>query len=152
MNGVRLAEFTWDVHDEVPDAEGRVIDWGLGDSNDEAAPLHEVGRLSCFARLASGAVVGGAVGRTWGTCGELQQLWVEPGHRRSGVGSRLVRLFEARAAKRGCTLFYLETFSFQAPAFYRSLGYEVANELRGYPHGIARYVMVRHAGPGGPAA
>lgn len=135
------------VHDDVPDADGRAVDTGLGAANDAAAPLHEVRRLSCFARTPSGAVVGGAVGRTWGTCCELQQLWVEAGHRRRGIGAQLVRALERRAASRGCATFYLETFSFQAPALYRALGYEVKLALAGFGPGIVKYTMVREAPP-----
>jgi ribosomal protein S18 acetylase RimI-like enzyme len=134
-------EFT--VHDEWPREAAHIVDAGLGDSNDAAAPLHDVRPLGCVARLPSGEVVGGAMGRTWGACCELQQLWVTPERRRAGVGHRLVRLFEERARERGCKTFYLETFSFQAPDLYRSLGYQVKLELRGFSAGIAKYTMVR---------
>ena len=40
--------------------------------------------------------------------------------------------------------FYMETFNFQAPALYRSLGYEVAYEHKVYPHGIVKYIMVKN--------
>lgn len=136
-------ELLFSVHDEVPSAAARVVDAGLGAANEAAAPLHEVRVLSCFARLPSGEVVGGAVGRTWGTCCELQQLWVEPARRRAGIGRQLVEQFEGRARERGCKTFYLETFSFQSPGLYRSLGYEVKLELRGFSAGIVKYVMVR---------
>ena len=131
------------VHDEVPSEEGSVVDAGLEASNASAAPLHDVSPLSCFAREASGAVLGGAIGRTWGTCCELQQLWVEQGHRRQGIGARLVREFERHAQSRGCDTFYLETFSFQAPDLYRSLGYEVRLRLEGFAPGIVKFTMVR---------
>jgi GNAT superfamily N-acetyltransferase len=131
------------VHDDVPPDAARVVDDGLGAFNASAAPLHEVRGLSCFARDASGAVVGGAVGRTWGLCCELQQLWVVPALRRRGLGVRLVTGFEARARARGCRTFYLETLSFQAPSLYRSLGYEVRLTLRGMAPGIEKHVMVR---------
>lgn len=131
-------------HDDVPPEAARVVDEGLGQANDAAAPLHEVRPLCCFARTADGTVVGGAVGRTWGGCCELQQLWVKAAFRRQGLGARLVRAFETRARDdRDCTVFYLETFNFQAPALYRSLGYEVAYEHAVYPHGIVKYVMIR---------
>ena len=55
---------SYTVHDELPSEESRVVDEGLGAANDQAAPLHEVQPLSCFARLASGQVVGGAIGRS----------------------------------------------------------------------------------------
>jgi ribosomal protein S18 acetylase RimI-like enzyme len=108
--------------------------------------------LACFARLPCGAVVGGAVGRTWGECCELQQLWVDEARRRQGIGADLVRAFEARASARGCRTFYLHTFSFQAPKLYRSLGYEVAVALEGFAPGIVKYLMVRRvAAPSRPS-
>ena len=106
--------------------------------------------LSSFARLGSGEVVGGAVGRTWGRCCELQQLWVAEAHRGRGIGAGLVRAFEAAAVQRGCSVCYLETFDFQAPGLYRALGYEVAYSHRVYPHDIVRHLMVRQL-PAGDA-
>jgi len=127
-------------------AAALVVDAGLEAANAAAAPLSDVQPLACFAHAASGNVIAGAVGRTWGACGELQQLWVEPEVRRNGIASRLVRMFEERATARGCRVFYLETFSFQAPAFYRKLGYHSALELRGFPSGIVKYVMIKKLG------
>ena len=143
---------SYTVHDDLPRDESRLVDEGLGTANDQAAPLHEVQPLSCFARTTSNEVVGGAVGRTWGPCCELQQLWVKPTHRRAGIATRLIREFELRAQARGCNVFYLETFSFQAPQLYRSLGYEVQYEHAVYPHGIIKYTMVRKASTNETAA
>jgi ribosomal protein S18 acetylase RimI-like enzyme len=133
---------SWEVHDDVPRDAADVVDSGLGQSNEAAAPLDQVQRLASCARR-DGKVLGGAVGRTWGECCELQQLWVDPAWRGRGIGAQLIRLFEERAQMRGCRKFYLETFSFQAPNLYRSLGYEVGLELHGFPDGIVKYVMVR---------
>jgi len=135
--------FTINVHDSYPLEESALVDRGLGEANDAAAPLHEVKPLSCFARAESGQVIGGAIGRWWGPCCELQQLWVLPSHRCRGIGTQLIRAFEARAAEHGCSSFYLETFNFQAPGLYQSLGYTVAYEHAVYPHGIVKYVMVK---------
>lgn len=139
-----MTRYSITAHDSHPADETALVDQGLGDANDAAAPLAEVQPLACFARTASGEVIGGAVGRRWGACCELQQLWVAPAHRRRGVGARLVRAFEARAGEHGCASFYLETFSFQAPGLYRALGYRVAFELDLYPHGFVKYLMVKH--------
>ena len=141
----RAANITFTLHDDVPAVEGELVDDGLGNSNAAAAPMHEVRALSAFARTSSGAVIGGAIGRTWGECCELQQLWVDPAWRRQGIGSALVHAFEARARAHGCSSFYLETFSFQAPSLYRSLGYEVGHELHGFAPGIVKYLMVRRS-------
>ena len=134
-------------HDDVPPSDGAIVDAGLGSFNDAAAPLHEVRPMACFARTPDGAVIGGAVGRTWGPAAEIQQLWVADAHRHRGVGTALVRAFEARAAERGCRSCYLETLSFQAPGFYAALGYRVVFELRELPHGIVRFTMLREIGP-----
>ncbi|HEX6945306.1 MAG TPA: GNAT family N-acetyltransferase, partial [Casimicrobiaceae bacterium] len=107
-------------------------------------PLQDVERLAAFARMSSGEVIGGAIGRTWGECCELQQVWVNREHRRKGVATRVVKAFEQEALSRGCRTFYLETFSFQVPELYRKLGYQVGFELAGFPEGIVKYVMVKH--------
>ncbi len=134
------------THDAVPASERDVVDAGLDAFNDAAAPLHEVTPLACFARDDDGTVVGGAIGRTWGPAAEIQQLWVSEVHRGRGLGTALVRAFEARAAHRGCRSCYLETLSFQAPRFYESLGYRVAFELRELPYGIVRCTMLKELG------
>lgn len=133
---------TFAVHDAPPQADSDVVDDGIGDFNIAAAPLHLVVPLAAFARNGS-KVIGGAVGRTWGRGCELQQLWVDGAWRRKGIGTQLVRLFEARAIERGCDMFYLYTFTFQAPALYASLGYQRAHALRGYPDGIEQYLMTK---------
>jgi ribosomal protein S18 acetylase RimI-like enzyme len=133
------------VHDELPPHESAWVDDGIGQSNDAAAPLHEVVPLACFARSDNDQqLIGGAIGRRWGACCELQQLWVDPAQRNQGIATQLMAAFEAHAQGHGCTHFYLETFSFQAPALYRSLGYTVAHELTVFPHGIVKYLMVKH--------
>ena len=128
------------VHDQPEPGDALIVDAGLGASN--GAAFDDVRPLACFLRDADGAVLGGAVGRRWGECAELQQLWVRPEWRRQGLGARLVRAFEQRAAEHGCKRVYLETFSFQAPDLYRSLGYEVRHTISGFAPGIHKHLMV----------
>jgi ribosomal protein S18 acetylase RimI-like enzyme len=141
MDSNEPARFT--VYDEVPPDVDAVIDTGLDASNAAAAPLDEVRPISCVARLPTGEIIGGVIGRTWGACCEVQQIWVHPSHRRKGIGARLMRELHGRANERGCRTFYLETFSFQAPSLYRALGYEVRLEIAGFTTDIRKYVMVR---------
>ncbi len=126
----------------LPAAAVAAVDAGLGASNEAAAPLHQVQPLGCFVHDAQGHVAGGAVGRTWGECAELQQLWVDPAMRRQGIGAELLRRFEARALERGCRRVYLETFSFQAPALYRRLGYHTLASIQGFAPGTAKFWML----------
>jgi ribosomal protein S18 acetylase RimI-like enzyme len=129
--------------DAPPEDSLLAVDAGLERHNHDAAPLADVRPLAAFATDDSETVVGGAVGRTWGKCCELQQLWVAPEHRSRGVGSRLLLEFEARARTRGCSVFYLTTLSFQAPEFYRRHGYDVLARIAGYPEGIVKFLMHR---------
>jgi ribosomal protein S18 acetylase RimI-like enzyme len=131
----------YEATDDPPDAALATVDEGLERHNVAAAPLNDVKRLAALARDAEGRVVGGAVGRTWGRCCELLQLWVESECRGQGVGSHLLDVFEAHARTRGCSIFYLTTLSYQAPQFYRARGYSVMAEIDGYPDGIVKYLM-----------
>ncbi len=133
-----MLDLRFSCHDSYPDEETHVVDAGLGAFNDQAAPLHEVQPIACFARDVGGRLVGGAVGRWWGKGCELQQLWVAEGLRGQGIGASLIRRFEAHAVQRGCSSFYLETFSFQAPQLYERLGYKAEYIRRGFPRPPAR--------------
>ncbi|MEQ8208419.1 MAG: GNAT family N-acetyltransferase [Lacipirellulaceae bacterium] len=97
--------------------------------------------ISCFAKDEAGTVVGGAIGRWWGDCCELQQLWVAEPHRQQGIGKQLMDAFETKAKQHGCKQFFLETFSFQSPEFYKTLGYSVDYQRAGFPQGIVKYLM-----------
>jgi GNAT superfamily N-acetyltransferase len=78
-----------------------------------------------------------------GECCELQPLCAAPACRQQGIGAALARRFEARAPERGCRTFYLPAFSFQAPSLCKRLGYHAAAEIRGFPAGMVKYLMVR---------
>lgn len=138
---------SFQVCDDPPQVDAAMVDIGLDAHNFAVAPLSDVRPLAAFARLPGGEVVGGAVGRTWGACCELLQLWVHADHRRTGVASRLLAGFERRAASRGCSIYYLTTLSFQAPDFYRHRGYEVLAQISGYPEGIVKYLMQKRTDP-----
>ncbi len=135
--------FTVTAHEAIPREDALVVDEGLGEYNDEAAPLHEVRPLACFARQGDGRVIGGAIGRSWGRHCELQQLWVDKAHRHRGIATRLMERFHAEGEARGCEVFYLETWSFQAEGFYRTLGYATAYTLPDVGPGFDKHLMVR---------
>lgn len=132
---------SFQTFDDPPEASVLAVDNGLERHNHAVAPLSAVAPLASFANNPAGEVVGGAVGRTWGRCCELLQLWVEPAHRGAGVATHLLAQFEQRAVSRGCNIFYLTTLSFQAPAFYVQRGYTSIAEISGYPDGITKYLM-----------
>lgn len=127
--------------DAPTEVERGAVDAGLDAYNQAAAPLGEVRPLAALAHDDQGRIVGGAVGRTWGACCELEQLWVDEHRRKAGLGSRLLRAFEDRARQRACRVFYLTTLSYQAPDFYRRHGYNAISQINGYGPGISKFLM-----------
>jgi ribosomal protein S18 acetylase RimI-like enzyme len=91
--------------------------------------------LGVLLRDEDGTLLAGAAGYTWGGTCELRQVWVAEPLRRRGLGRRLVAEAEAEAVRRGCRQLVLATHDFQAPGFYRKLGYQVVTELPDHPPG-----------------
>ena len=57
-----------------------------------------------------------------------------------------MQMLEREVAGRGATVVYLDTFSFQAPEFYKRCGYRTALRIDGFPDGIARHLMMKDVG------
>ena len=71
----------------------------------------------------------------------IDTLWVAEEARSQGQGRGLMLAAEEEAESRGCHRAWLDTFSFQARAFYEKLGYAVFGELEDYPPGHRRFFM-----------
>ena len=94
--------------------------------------------LAIFVRDDAGAVTAGLHGWTWGGTGFVRTLWVREDLRGQGLGARLLEAAEREAARRGCREMQLDTHAYQAPGFYRRLGYEQIGDLPGWPAGSRR--------------
>lgn len=70
--------------------------------------------------------VGVAIYSVVGGLAHLEQLVVAHGRIGTGIGSRLLRAFEAHVRELGCHLVQLETAETQAPKFYERHGYQCA--------------------------
>jgi GNAT superfamily N-acetyltransferase len=105
--------------------------------------------LTFFLRDGEGRIVGGVHGNYSGSAGWLyvSVLWVSERARGGGHGARLLQSIEREASERGCTDAYLDTFSFQAPEFYKRLGYVVFGELEDFPEGHSRIFLRKRLKP-----
>ena len=85
------------------------------------------------------------VGGMWGYTGYgwlFTQLLAVPANMRGlGVGTEIMQRAENEALARGCHGAWLDTFEFQARAFYERLGYQCFGELPDYPVGYSRFFM-----------
>lgn len=73
---------------------------------------------------------------------EVRGLWVDPGHRGSGLGERLMNTLEEHAQAKGARRAALDTYEWQARGFYEARGYRVYGTLA-YPDGPERYFMAK---------
>ncbi|MGY1825541.1 GNAT family N-acetyltransferase [Blastococcus sp. SYSU DS0541] len=92
---------------------------------------------------ASGELVAGLSGWTWGVAAGIGMTWVRAGSRGEGLGSRLLAGFEEEARARGCTHVFVTSFSFQAPGFYERHGYREIFRWEGVPTPGAADVHLR---------
>lgn len=59
------------------------------------------------------------------------------------IGSQILMQAEKTAKERGCQYAFLDTFSFQAPQFYKKHGYEQVFALEEYPLTGKRYYFTK---------
>ncbi len=84
-------------------------------------------------------VVGSIVGAArWGWAA-IRTLWIHDSLRGKGWGRKLMEEFEKEAIRLGCKYAYTDTYTWQAPEFYRKLGYEEYARLDDFPEGSALY-------------
>ena len=107
-----------------------------------AATGHRDGLLLGFEhRDDAGALIGAIAGHTWGGVAEIKQVWVDPAHRRRGLGLALLDAAIAEARARGCAQMLLMTYDFQAPWLYERRGFERLIEVPDWPRGHVNIMM-----------
>jgi GNAT superfamily N-acetyltransferase len=88
-------------------------------------------------------LLGGCVANTvdvwqWLT---IDTMWVRPSHRGTGLGRQLLTEVEEQARARGCRWSKLNTWEFQAPAFYERCGYVTYGRETDFPPGHVNHLM-----------
>jgi GNAT superfamily N-acetyltransferase len=120
----------------------RAVFKGLKAFNDAAVGKSD-GRSIAITLRHRGAIVGGLIGHTFLGWMFVAAFWVADEFRGKGLGSKLMKAAENEAKRRGVTNIYLDTFSFQAPGFYRKLGYREFGRLKGFPAGHYRSFLTK---------
>jgi GNAT superfamily N-acetyltransferase len=115
----------------------------LSSFNFMATGIDDARTLFAELRDADGEPCAGVHGWSWGGTCWIDLLWVSDAQRGRGIGTALMGAVEAEARRRGCTQIALTTHSFQAPDFYRRLGFEEVGELEGYPRGHSDLLLRR---------
>jgi GNAT superfamily N-acetyltransferase len=124
---------------KVDQPEWGVIGGGISTYNEQQAG-EDKGQLLCFVlQTHDEEAVGGVIGETHWDWLYINLMWIREDLRGHGYGKRLLELAEDEARQRGAKNAYLDTFSFQAPDFYKKQGYQVFGELKDFPVGHQRY-------------
>jgi GNAT superfamily N-acetyltransferase len=120
-----------------------IIGGGLQDFNTRQAG-DDRGQSLCYVlQTPDGEIGGGVIGSTYWDWLYIDLMWVREDMRGLGFGQRLLNLAEDKARERGARHAYLDTFSFQAPDFYRKSGYHEFGRLADFPAGHTRYFLTK---------
>jgi len=95
--------------------------------------------LALLVRDDQDEILGGLYGRFFYQWLFIELLSVPEQGRGQGIGSRLMQMAEDLAREKECVGIWLDTFDFQAPEFYRKLGYSELGQIVDYPPGHKRF-------------
>ena len=85
----------------------------------------------------------GLTGETFGNWLCIRFLFVSEQLRGKGIGSKLLEAADREAKQRGCKYAFVDTFSFQAPVFYKKHGYQEVFTLEEYPYTGKRHYYTK---------
>jgi ribosomal protein S18 acetylase RimI-like enzyme len=137
-----------EVVQEPSDEEAEAVVAILGEHGETHGIVWDRTKLHIVLRQ-NGKIVGGLIGDTVLNWLFIGRLAVAPELRGKGFGRKLMLEAEKIARSRGCEGVWLDTFSFQAPDFYRSLGYREFGRLDHYPGAHSRFFFAKYLN--GPA-
>ena len=89
--------------------------------------------LNLYIEDEHGEIMAGLVAETFGNWLEIEYLFVKEDLRGQGIGSQLLHQAESEAKKRNCRFAFVNTYQFQAPAFYQKHDYQEVFTLKDYP-------------------
>lgn len=90
--------------------------------------------LNLYIEDENGQLMAGLVAETFGNWLEIEYLFVKEELRGQGIGSQLLQKAESEAKKRNCRYVFVNTYQFQAAAFYKKHGYKEVFTLKDYPY------------------
>lgn len=103
--------------------------------------LNPVSYFAFFIRNEAKKIVGGCNGDILYGQLYISQLWVEEKLRGQGYGTKLMQLAEEYAKKMGIRFMSVNTMNFEAPEFYKKLGYYVEFERHGFDKDSVFYFL-----------
>jgi GNAT superfamily N-acetyltransferase len=131
------------VETEPTSGDIKFLEISLREFNTRATGIFDAQALGVFARAADGSPFAGAFGWTWGGTCYVRYLFVQETARGRGHGTALMQAVETEARSRNCRQIVLESFDFQAPAFYHKLGFRTIARISDYPRGHESHLLLK---------
>ena len=126
----------------------RVIDDGLEHHGIEQVGYWNARPLAVIAQdPATGRIFGGLLGRTSLGLLFVEIVFLPESLRGRKIGTRILRMAEEAAVRRGCRAAVLYTISFQAPEFYERHGWHEFGRVPCDPPGTSRVFMTKQLSP-----
>jgi len=97
----------------------------------------------CFVAEEDGEIIGAITGRAYYNEVHIGDLIIDEKYRRLKVGSKLVSAVEKEYASKGYNKISLTTFGFQAPEFYKKLGYELEFVRKDKDPKLSKYFYIK---------
>jgi GNAT superfamily N-acetyltransferase len=127
--------------DDLEESAWGIIGKGVGTYNKQQVGDNRFQRLCFVLQGPDKKIVGGVMAETYWEWLHIDLLWVKDELRGRGYGHLLLEAVEQEARQRGAKNAYLDTFSFQAPRFYKQHGYQIFGELQDFPPGHKRFFL-----------
>lgn len=89
-------------------------------------------------------IIGGLTGYSGWDWFYISLLAVSESERGQGLATQLMQKAEEEAIKRNCNGIWLHTISFQAPDFYKKLGYTEFGKIENCPEGHSRLFLIKY--------
>jgi ribosomal protein S18 acetylase RimI-like enzyme len=120
-----------------------VLEHGIVDDAMQKRGVDPVEFFAFFIRDENNKILGGCSGKIWCGCLHIRHLWVSEIMRGKGYGAKLMLSAENLGSERGCTFAAANTMVLEVVDFYRTLGYEIEFERKGYLKDSVLYFMRR---------
>ena len=129
--------------DEINDSIGEFINHEFTVFGQESGVKLNYDEFCFVAEDDAGQLLGVITGRAYYNEVHIGDLIIGKGHRKSGIGSKLVEEVEKAYRGKGYEKITLTTFGFQAPEFYKKLGYETEFVRRDKDPKLSKYFLAK---------
>jgi len=131
--------FEYVIDDSPSASEDKIIRDGIVNFNSQTIN-EKATHFSVFAKDAS-QIIGGALIWEHSDALYIDVLWCDEHYRQKGVGTKIISMIDEVAINKRLSKIFVDTYAFQAQAFYQKHGFYCIGTIREYLLGHDRMFM-----------